>query len=100
MVWGSQVLLPPNGGGVCLVSVWNWLQDPREARVDLWVRPDLLTNAACTLEMLSVCAGKALEMGATSLISYLPKELAYKLGGANIETSQLDQDDPWYLKRL
>ena len=99
-VWARQVQFPGHAGGLCLLSIWDWHSDPFEAHVDLWVRPELSANAANTLALLGVAAKQASVLGARSLVSHLPKQLALDLSSANIESRSLDEDDAWFMKRL
>jgi hypothetical protein len=100
VLWASRVQFAANEGGVCLVSLWPWYAKPTESRVDFWVRPELALDAGHTRRLLAVAAEQARTMGAMSLISYLPKPLAAALNGDGIETTPLEDDDPWYTKEL
>jgi hypothetical protein len=99
-VWAAEVRFASGDGGLCVLSVWPWSAWPAEARVDLWVRPELGANGDLVARLLAVAASQARAMGAESLISYLPKPVAWELDGDDLQASVLEGDDPWYRKLL
>jgi len=98
--WASRVDFEDGKWGICLVTVWSWLNNPPAARADLWVPVDLAGDGAYIRRLLSISARKALDLGADSLIAYLPRALAAQLADDDIEEHVLNAHDVWYLKNL
>jgi hypothetical protein len=98
--WASRVNFEDGKWGICLVTVWSWLNNPPAARADLWVPVDLADDQAHIRRLLSISARKALDLGADSLVAYLPRDLAGQLADDDIEERALDVNDVWYLKHL
>ena len=98
--WASRVDFEDGKWGICLVTVWSWLNNPPAARADLWVPIDLADDQAHIRRLLSISARKALDLGADSLVAYLPRALAGQLADDDIKERALDVNDVWYLKHL
>ncbi len=98
--WASRVNFRDGKWGICLVTVWRWLNSPPAARADLWVPAEWANDVAHIHRLLSISAQEAAELGAEMVVAYLPRALAGQLANDNIEEHALDANDVWYLKHL
>jgi GNAT superfamily N-acetyltransferase len=98
--WASRMNFEDGKWGICVVTVWPWLNDPPTARADLWVPVDLANDVAHIHRLLRISARQALNLGADSMVAYVPRALAGQLVDDDIEERALDANDVWYLKNM
>ena len=83
-----------------LVNVWRW-RDPRSAWVDLWVEPDLATDAGYVSDLVAVGCRRASAMGASSAEVVVPESIVGEIERRfDAERVSLEMGDPWLMKEL
>ena len=83
-----------------LVNVRRW-RDPRSAWADLWVEPNLATDAGYVSDLVAVACRRASSMGASSLEVVVPESICGEIERRfDAEPVPLELGDPWLMKKL
>ena len=99
-LWGRSVTLRGCPPAAMLVNVRRW-RDPRSAWVDLWIEPDLATEAGYVGDLVAVACRQASTMGARPAEVVVPEAIHEALERRfDAEPVPLEAGDPWLLRRL
>ena len=97
---GQSVRLRGRPSANVLVNVWRW-RNPQSAWVDLWVEPDLATDAGYVSDMVAVACRRASSMGASSaevvVSESIRGEIERRFDAVAVD---LKMGDPWLMKEL